>query len=85
MLSKWRQQSGAVYPLAGWVFHGSVVACPFGQMVACGKGMLPTAFERVGHGERQVWQREAGSQLQSKQVLWCKQGVSKIKNQPSCG
>lgn len=40
MLSKWRQQSSAVYPLAGWVFHGSVVACPFGQpeAVASGEG-----------------------------------------------
>lgn len=47
--------------------------------------MLPTGSVRVGHGARQVWQREAGSQLQSKQILCCKQGVSKIKNQPSCG
>lgn len=74
-------------PLAGWVFHGSVVACPSGQrrLWLVERVILPTVSARVGHGVRQVWQREAGSQLQSKHVLWCKQGVSKIKNQPSCG
>lgn len=79
--------SSAIYPLAGWVFHGSVVACPSGQrrLWLVERVILPTVSARVGHGARQVWQREAGSQLQSKHVLWCKQGVSKIKNQPSCG
>lgn len=41
--------------------------------------------QRVRYGARQVWWRQAESQLQSKQVRWCKQGVSQIKNQPSCG
>lgn len=49
MLSKWRQQSRAVYPLAGWIFHGSGVACPFGQLeaVAWGGG---NASHSVGKG-----------------------------------
>lgn len=72
-------------PLLDGYFMALWWPVPLGRWWLVARVMLPTAFERVGHGERQVWQREAGSQLQSKQVLWCKQGVSKIKNQPSCG
>lgn len=74
-------------PLLGGCFMALWWPVPLGsqRLWLLERVMLPTVSARVRHGVRQVWQREAESQLQSKQVLWCKQGVSEIKNQPSCG